>query len=75
MELVNDFSVNVPVGEAWTTLTDVERIAPCLPGALLHMGGDCRAPAWGSAAQRGGEEPRKRSLPTPACCSAISARI
>ena len=36
MELVNDFTVNVPVGEAWTTLTDVERIAPCLPGAQLQ---------------------------------------
>src|SRR6476659_7150539 len=36
MELVNDFTVNVPVDEAWTTLTDVERIAPCLPGAQLQ---------------------------------------
>lgn len=36
MELVNDFTVNVPVGEAWATLTDVERIAPCLPGAQLQ---------------------------------------
>jgi carbon monoxide dehydrogenase subunit G len=36
MELVNDFTVNVPVDEAWMTLTDVERIAPCLPGAQLQ---------------------------------------
>jgi carbon monoxide dehydrogenase subunit G len=36
MELVNDFTVNVPVDEAWGTLTDVERIAPCLPGAQLQ---------------------------------------
>jgi uncharacterized protein len=36
MELVNDFTVSVPVDEAWTTLTDVERIAPCLPGAQLQ---------------------------------------
>jgi carbon monoxide dehydrogenase subunit G len=36
MELVNDFTVNVPVDEAWETLTDVERIAPCLPGAQLQ---------------------------------------
>ena len=36
MELVNDFTVAVPVDEAWTTLTDVERIAPCLPGAQLQ---------------------------------------
>ena len=34
MELVNDFTVDVPVDEAWTTLTDVERIAPCLPCLL-----------------------------------------
>ena len=36
MELVNDFTVNVPVEEAWVVLTDVERIAPCLPGAQLQ---------------------------------------
>jgi uncharacterized protein len=36
MELVNDFTVNVPVDEAWVTLTDLERIAPCLPGAQLQ---------------------------------------
>jgi hypothetical protein len=36
MELVNDFTVNVPVDEAWGVLTDVERIAPCLPGAQLQ---------------------------------------
>lgn len=36
MELVNDFTVNVPVNDAWVILTDVERIAPCLPGAQLQ---------------------------------------
>lgn len=36
MELVNDFTVDVPVDEAWATLTDVELIAPCLPGAQLQ---------------------------------------
>ena len=35
MELTNDFTVNAPIDEAWHTLTDVERIAPCLPGAQL----------------------------------------
>ena len=35
MELINDFTVNAPIDEAWATLTDVERIAPCLPGAQL----------------------------------------
>ncbi len=36
MELVNDFTVEVPIEEAWKILTDVERIAPCLPGAQLQ---------------------------------------
>lgn len=35
MELVNDFTVNAPIDEAWATLTDLERIAPCMPGAQL----------------------------------------
>lgn len=36
MELVNEFIVKVPIEEAWVTLTDVELIAPCLPGAQLQ---------------------------------------
>ena len=36
MELSNDFRVGVPVAEAWKVLTDVERIAPLLPGAQLQ---------------------------------------
>ena len=36
MELVNEFIVNRPIDEAWAVLTDVERIAPCLPGAELQ---------------------------------------
>ncbi len=36
MELVNEFTVNRPIDEAWGVLTDVERIAPCLPGAQLQ---------------------------------------
>jgi carbon monoxide dehydrogenase subunit G len=35
MELVHDFSVPVPADQAWDLLTDVERIAPCLPGAAI----------------------------------------
>lgn len=35
MDLHHEFSVNVPVDEAWRVLTDLERIAPCLPGAQL----------------------------------------
>ncbi|WP_197381507.1 SRPBCC family protein [Mycolicibacterium mengxianglii] len=41
MELVNEFRVAVPIDKAWTVLTDVERIAPCIPGAqLLSVDGD-----------------------------------
>jgi carbon monoxide dehydrogenase subunit G len=36
MDLNHDFTVDVPVEEAWRILTDVERIAPCLPGAQLQ---------------------------------------
>ncbi len=36
MELVNNFTVKVPIAQAWALLTDVEKIAPCLPGASLE---------------------------------------
>jgi len=36
MELTNEFTVGVPVERAWSVLTDVELIAPCLPGAQLQ---------------------------------------
>ena len=37
MEPLNHtFTVNVPIAEAWNVLTNVERIAPCLPGAQLQ---------------------------------------
>lgn len=36
MELTNEFRVGVPVARAYDVLTDVERIAPCLPGAQLQ---------------------------------------
>jgi carbon monoxide dehydrogenase subunit G len=36
MDLVNSFDVSVPIDQAWAVLTDVERIAPCLPGAQLQ---------------------------------------
>jgi len=41
MELVNDFRVPVSADAAWKVLTDVERVAPCIPGAqLLSVDGD-----------------------------------
>jgi carbon monoxide dehydrogenase subunit G len=36
MKLEHNFRVGVPVEEAWTTLLDIERIAPCMPGAQLQ---------------------------------------
>jgi uncharacterized protein len=35
-QLINEFTVNRPIEEAWPLITDVERIAPCLPGAELQ---------------------------------------
>jgi uncharacterized protein len=35
-QLTNEFTVNRPIEEAWPIITDVERIAPCLPGAQLQ---------------------------------------
>jgi uncharacterized protein len=41
VELNNEFRVAVPVAKTWEVLTDVERVAPCLPGAtLLSVDGD-----------------------------------
>jgi carbon monoxide dehydrogenase subunit G len=35
MELHHEFTVPVPVEDAWRVLLDVERIAPCMPGATV----------------------------------------
>ncbi|MWA01623.1 carbon monoxide dehydrogenase [Actinomadura sp. LD22] len=41
MELTNTFTVNLPVADAWHFLTDLERVAPCLPGAsVVDVDGD-----------------------------------
>src|SRR5471030_239487 len=36
MELKNEFRVSVPIDAAWAVLTDLERVAPCMPGAELQ---------------------------------------
>ncbi|MEU6356944.1 SRPBCC family protein [Streptomyces sp. NPDC047072] len=36
MELHHEFTVPVPVEEAWRALLDIERIAPCMPGASVE---------------------------------------
>src|SRR5215831_13204999 len=35
MKLDNTFTVGVPIDQAWSVLTDLELIAPCMPGAQL----------------------------------------
>ena len=35
MQLEHQFSVPVPVDRAWEVLLDVERVAPCMPGATV----------------------------------------
>ncbi|MEW2294302.1 SRPBCC family protein [Streptomyces sp. NPDC006743] len=36
MELHHGFTVPVPVDDAWRALLDIERVAPCLPGAVVE---------------------------------------
>ena len=35
MELINEFEVEAPIDRVWKLLTDIERIAPCIPGFEL----------------------------------------
>ena len=36
MELHHEFEVPVPVADAWRALLDIERVAPCMPGATVE---------------------------------------
>ena len=35
MDIKNNFDVPLPVDDAWKTLLDIQKIAPCMPGAEL----------------------------------------
>ena len=35
MKITDEFTVSVPVEQAWRVLTDLEGIAPCMPGAQV----------------------------------------
>ncbi|WP_162924315.1 SRPBCC family protein [Rubrobacter indicoceani] len=35
MKIANEFTVSTSVDEVWAALLDLERVAPCLPGAAL----------------------------------------
>ena len=37
MRFEHEFTVPVPIEQAWAVLLDVERVAPCLPGASLDI--------------------------------------
>src|SRR5215207_3449280 len=36
MKINNEFTVSVPVEQAWDIMLDLERVAPCLPGASIQ---------------------------------------
>jgi carbon monoxide dehydrogenase subunit G len=41
MRFENEFTVQAPVGQVWETLLDVQRVAPCMPGAeVLEQTGE-----------------------------------
>jgi carbon monoxide dehydrogenase subunit G len=40
VKLEQSFEVRAPVGRVWETLIDIERVAPCLPGAEITEAGD-----------------------------------
>ena len=46
MELVNDFTVSVPIDEAWVTLTNVEKIAPASPVPSSRRSRATSTAAW-----------------------------
>ena len=52
MELSNEFTVSASIDEAFAVLTDIEKIAPCLPGRAAHRGGGRRVPGHGQGQGR-----------------------
>src|ERR671910_1517056 len=36
MKINNEFTVSAPIQRAWDTMLDLDRIAPCLPGAAIQ---------------------------------------
>jgi uncharacterized protein len=40
VKLEQSFEVHAPVARVWETLIDIERVAPCLPGAEITEAGD-----------------------------------
>ncbi|MEU0005128.1 SRPBCC family protein [Streptomyces sp. NPDC006314] len=46
MELQHEFTVPVPVDDAWHALLDIERVAPCLPGAAVEAYDGTTVTGW-----------------------------
>lgn len=40
MQLENEFLVDAPIDQTWSTLLDIQRVAQCLPGAVLESDGE-----------------------------------
>jgi carbon monoxide dehydrogenase subunit G len=40
VHLENEFLVDAPLDQTWSTLLDIRRVAQCLPGAVLETGGE-----------------------------------
>lgn len=40
MKLEQSFTIDAPIDVVWETLIDVERVAPCLPGAQIEEAGE-----------------------------------
>lgn len=40
MKIENEFTVNAPIQQAWGAMLDLERVAPCLPGAAIEEATD-----------------------------------
>ena len=60
-QLVNEFTVNRPIEEAWPVICDVERIAPCLPGAeLTETVDDTLAYFFSEWRQKNGYDPGRK---------------
>ena len=81
MELNNEFRVAVPAATTWAVLTDVERVAKCLPGAtLLTVDGDDFTGAVKvkvgpiTVSYKGEASSRRRTRPPSASCSRPMAR-
>ena len=60
MKIENSFVVSAPPAVSWPILTDIERIAPCVPDATLHEATGHDDNAWSARLSASGREGRNR---------------